>query len=133
MQQRRVAVKRVGPRRRTLSGLSGLGLILIGIGAVSLLVSFSVLPHWVLGWWPLVLVGVGLFGLLRRPGWVVELDLLLPGFAGAADRPRRWFSAALVISGLFLLLFTTHLVDERLIGPIVIIALGAALLWRRSR
>lgn len=129
----RVVVKRVGPRRRALRGLSGLGLLLIVVGILALLVAFSVLPRWVAGWWPVVIIAVGAFGLLRRPGWVVELDLLLPGFAGAADRPRRWFSLALVVFGLFLLPFTTHLVDERLVGPIVIIALGLALLWRRSR
>lgn len=123
-------VKRVGPRRR---GLSGLGVVFVLLGALALLFWFSVIPHWVLGLWPLILVLLGLLVISRRPGWILELDLLLPGFAGAADRPRRRLGSALAATGLLLLPFTLHLLDDRLIGPIVIILIGAALVWRRAR
>lgn len=123
-------VKRVGPRRR---GLSGLGIALVLVGALALLIWFSVVPHWVLGLWPSILVLLGLLAIGRRPGWVTELDLLLPGFAGAADRPRRRLGIALIATGLLLLPFTLHLLDDRLAGPVVIILIGAVLLWRRAR
>ncbi|HEV2035049.1 MAG TPA: DUF5668 domain-containing protein [Candidatus Dormibacteraeota bacterium] len=127
-------------RRR---GVSGLGLLLVLVGTVILLVSFSKLPRSVDELWPLILVGVGLVGLLRRPGWIEELDLAVPGAGEAVpgarrahaerSRPRRGFSLFLIGSGLFLLLLTAHVVDQRLIGPGLLIALGLLLLWRRSR
>jgi hypothetical protein len=130
-------------RRR---GVSGLGLMLVLVGAVILAVSFSILPRDVYELWPLILVGVGVMGLFRRPGWLEELDFAMPGAAEVLHRPRRGFSWFLVGSGLILLLLTTHLVDQRLIGPGILIALGLLLLraksagrmgptdrWRRSR
>jgi Domain of unknown function (DUF5668) len=117
-------------RRR---GVSGLGILLVLVGTVILLVSFSKLPRSVYELWPLILVGVGLVGLVRRPGWIQELDLAVPGAGEAVRRPRRGFSLFLIGSGLFLLLLTTHVVDQRLIGPGFLIALGLLLLWRRSR
>ena len=83
--------------------------------------------------WPLLVVALGLLGLVRRPAFVVELEALVPGLASAADRQRRRFSLAVVILGLVMLVFTSRLVDDRVAGPAVIIALGLALLWRRYR
>lgn len=125
-------VRRVkGHSRR---GLSGLGLVMVIAGLLGLAVAYAVLPPAVYRLWPLLLVAVGVFGLLRRPGWVTELDFRLgPEFGRAADRPRRIFSLALIVAGLFFLLLTLHLVDERIVGPVVLIALGLVLLWRRSR
>jgi len=123
-------VRRVRGKGRR--GLSGLGLLMVVTGLIALAVTYSVLPPTVYRLWPLILVGVGLFGLLRRPGWVQELDVHLgPEFGRAADRPRRIFSWALIATGLVLLLFTLHLVDERAVGPVVLIGLGLLLLWRR--
>jgi hypothetical protein len=124
------SARRVGPRRR---GLSSFGLILIVFGLIGLLVTYSFLPGWVPRFWPVLIVAVGLLGLFRRPAFVTELDALIPGLAGTADRTRRRFSLALVGAGLLLLVFTSHLVDERIAGPAVIIAVGVALLWRRYR
>jgi LiaF transmembrane domain len=121
---------RVGAGRR---GVSGLGLLMVIIGLVALAVAYSLLPASVYRLWPLVLVAVGVFGLLRRPGWVQELDFHAPELSRAADRPRRRFSAGLVIVGLVCLVFTLGLVDERIVGPLVLIGLGVLLLWRRSR
>ena len=128
-QFRPLAARRVGPRRR---GVSTLGLVLIGIGLVVLLVAF-VLPGWVPRLWPLLIVAIGVLGLVRRPAIVTELDTLIPGVAGTADRTRRRFSLGVIALGLVLLVFTSHLVDERIAGPAVLIALGLALLWRRYR
>ena len=120
-----------GDRRR---GLSGLGIGLVVVGLVALAVAYSVVPESVYRWWPLLLVAVGVFGLVRRPGWVRELDLQLgPDFGRLADRPRRIFSWALISLGLIFLAFTLRLVDPRLAGPAVLILLGLLLLWRRSR
>jgi hypothetical protein len=125
-------VRRVKGKGRR--GLSGVGLLMVVIGLLALAVTYSVLPAWVYRLWPLVLVGLGLFGLLRRPGWVNELDFQLgPEFGRAADRPRRIFSWALIVTGLVSLLFSLRLVDERIVGPVVLIGLGVLLLWRRSR
>jgi hypothetical protein len=129
-QFRPLSARRVGPRRR---GVSTFGLILIVLGLVGLLVTYSFLPGWVPRFWPLLIVAIGLLGLFRRPAFVTELDALIPGVAGTADRTRRRFSLAVVGVGLLLLVFTSHLVDERIAGPAVIIALGVALLWRRYR
>jgi hypothetical protein len=129
-QFRPLSARRAGPRRR---GLSTFGLILIILGLIGLLVSYSFLPGWVPRFWPLLIVVIGLLGLFRRPAFVTELDALIPGVAGTADRTRRRFSLAVVAVGLLLLVFTSHLVDERIAGPAVIIALGVALLWRRYR
>jgi len=120
-----------GTRRR---GISGLGLLLVVLGLLALLVAYSALPSWVFRAWPLVLVGVGGFGALRRPGWVEELDVRYgPQLAQGLDRPRRLFSLVLIGAGLLFLPFTTGLVDARLIGPAVLIALGLLLVWRRAR
>jgi len=120
-----------GVRRR---GLSGLGIVLVLIGLLALAVTYSVVPPIVPRLWPLILVAVGLFGLLRRPGWVSELDFQLGSeFGRFADRQRRIFSWALVVLGLICLVFTLQLVDERVLGPAVLIVLGLLLLWRRSR
>jgi hypothetical protein len=120
-------------RSRGRRGVSGLGILLLVIGAVALLVSFSVLPSTFYQLWPVILVAVGVVGLLRRPGWIEELDIAAPGVGEAVRRPRRGFSWFLTGSGLLLLLFTTHAVDERVIGPGILIALGALLIWRRWR
>jgi len=115
-------------------GISGLGLLLVAVGALVLLVTFSAVPAAVLRLWPLLLVAVGLFGLLRRPGWVRELDLWAgPEATRALDRPRRLFSVLLVVLGATCLLFTFNLVDGRVIGPGLLIGIGFLLLWRRAR
>lgn len=120
-----------GARRR---GLSGLGLVLVLLGLLALAVAYSALPAWVLHFWPLVIVGVGILGMLRRPGWVDELDLLYgPALARGVDRPRRLLSLAVAVAGGVVLLFTTGLVDARVIGPGVLVALGLLLVWRRAR
>jgi MYXO-CTERM domain-containing protein len=119
---------------RTRRGLSGLGLLMVIVGLVALAVTYSVLPATVWRLWPLVLVAVGVFGLVRRPGWVAELDWHLGAdFGRAADRPRRIFSLSLIVAGLIALLFSLRLVDERIVGPVVLIGLGLLLMWRRSR
>src|SRR3984893_13622434 len=124
-QFRPLSARRGRPRRR---GVSTFGLILIVLGLVGLLVTSSFLPFWVPRFWPLLIVAIGLLGLFRRPAFVTELDALIPGVAGTADRTRRRFSLPTVGLGLVLLVFTSHLVDERLAGPAVIIGLGVALL-----
>jgi hypothetical protein len=118
-----------GRRRR----ISGLGVALIVIGLVVLLVTYSRLPSWVYGLWPLILVGLGIFGLISRPGWVSELDYAVPGAWESFDRPRRTVSLALIVTGLIILPFSLHLVDDRTIGPVILILLGVLLLWRRTR
>ncbi len=123
-------MKRVGSRRRTVSGL---GIILVLIGLLVLAVNFSLLPRFVYELWPLIIVAIGVFGLVRRPGWIDEIDVLVPGVGEAVSRPRRRGSLVLIGAGLVLLLFSLHLVDERVIGPTLLIGLGALLLWRRTR
>jgi Domain of unknown function (DUF5668) len=120
-------------RLRGRRGVSGLGILLLIVGGVALLVSFSLLPASVYELWPVILIAVGAIGLLRPPGWIQELDLAVPGVADVTRRPRRGFSWFLIGLGLLLLLITTHAVDERLVGPIILIALGLLLVWRRSR
>ena len=123
----------VAGRIRSRRGVSGIGILLVVIGAVALLVSFSVLPATVYELWPVILIAVGVVGLLRRPGWIEEMDLAMPGAGDVARRPRRGFSWFLIGAGLLVLLLTTHLVDQRLIGPVILIGLGVLLLWRRWR
>jgi Domain of unknown function (DUF5668) len=120
-------------RVRGRRGVSGLGILLVVVGAIALLVSFSLLPATVYELWPVIIIGVGAIGLLRPPGWIQELDLAVPGVADVTRRPRRGFSWFLIGLGLLLLLITTRAVDERLIGPIILIALGLLLVWRRWR
>ena len=122
-----------GPRSAPRRGLSGLGLLMVLVGLLALAVTYSVLPPAVYRLWPVVLVAVGLFGLVRRPGWVQELDFYIPELGRAADRPRRVFSLVLIVAGLVFLAFSLGLVDERAAGPVVLIGLGLLLLWRRSR
>ena len=127
---RPATIKRVGGRRRAVSGL---GLILIAVGAIVLLLEFVHLPFPVARLWPVLVIAIGVFGLLRRPGWIEELDVALPGAAASTDRHRRRFSLVLIGLGLVLLVFSLHLVDERITGPLVLVVLGVLLLWRRSR
>src|SRR4030081_2705738 len=98
-QFRPLSARRVGPRRR---GVSTLGLILIVLGLVGLLVTYSFLPGWVPRFWALIIVAIGLLALFRRPAFVTELDALIPGSAGAADRTRRRFSLVVVGIGFLL-------------------------------
>jgi hypothetical protein len=115
-------------------GISGLGLVLVIVGLLALAIAYSRIPPDAFRWWPAVLIAVGLFGAVRRPGWVEELDLLYgQQVARAADRPRRIFSVGLVGLGCVCLLFTTGLLDARLVGPGILIALGLLLVWRRLR
>jgi hypothetical protein len=125
---RPLAARRVGSRR----GLSTVGIVFVLVGLVLLLAAYA-LPGSVARFWPLIIVALGLLGLFRRPSFINELDLLVPGLATAADRSRRRFSLAVVIVGLIILVFTSRLVDERIAGPALLIALGVALLWRRYR
>ena len=127
---RPAAMKRVGGRRRPVSGL---GLILVAIGAVVLLLNFVNLPFPIQRLWPVLIIAIGVVGLLRRPGWIEELDVALPGAAASSDRHRRRFSLLLIAVGGVLLVFSLHLVDERIVGPLVLVVLGVLLLWRRSR
>jgi hypothetical protein len=127
---------RVGRRARSLRrrGISGLGLLLVIAGLLVLAVTYSSLAGRIVQFWPLALIGVGVFGVLRRPGWVDELDVLYgPQVSRSLDRPRRVFSLVLIGLGGVFLLFTTGLVDTRVIGPGLLIALGLLLVWRRAR
>ena len=127
----RMARRARGTKRR---GLSGLGLLLVVAGLLALAITYSALPAWILGWWPTVLIAVGIFGVLRRPGWVDELDLLYGAeVSRGVDRPRRIFSLVLIAVGCLFLPFTTGLVPTRVIGPAILIALGVLLVWRRAR
>ena len=118
-------------RRR---GVSGLGLVLVILGLLALAVAYSRVPPEVFRWWPAILIAVGLFGVFRRPGWVDELDVLYgQQVARTLDRPRRLFSVALIGLGCACLVFTTGLLDTRVVGPGILIALGLLLLWRRLR
>ena len=120
-----------GDQRR---GLSGLGILLVLVGLVVLAVNFSKLLALVYSLWPLILVGVGVFGIVRRPGWVRELDLWGgPDVSRFFLRPQRMFSLFLIVVGLVALLFTLQVVDNRVLGPGLLIVLGLLLLWRRSR
>lgn len=120
-----------GGRRR---GLSGLGILLVAVGLLALAVTYSALGEWIGRLWPLALVAVGVFGLMRRPGWVDEMDLAYgPQPARVPDRPRRTFGLALVGLGLVCLLFTLRVVDTRLVGPGLLVGLGLLLIWRRAR
>lgn len=128
-------MRQVGPGRRLeRRGLSGLGLILVVLGLVVLAVNFARLPPLVYALWPLILIAVGVFGLVRRPGWVRELDLWAgPQVSRFFIRPQRIFSLLLIVVGLLALPFSLHLLDGRLIGPGLLILLGVFLLYRRSR
>ena len=46
---------------------------------------------------------------------------------------RRLFSLLLLALGCFCLPFTLGLLSTRLIGPVLLVALGLLLLWRRAR
>ena len=121
-------------RQHRRRGLSGLGLLLVVSGLLVLAVNYSRLPPRLFGLWPVAFVAVGVFGLLRRPGWVGELDLQFGGqVSRVLDRPRRLFSLLLLAFGCFCLPFTMGLLSTRLIGPILLVALGLLLLWRRAR
>lgn len=126
------SVRRVPADNRR--GMSGLGLLLVVCGLLLAALTFAGLAHEAAGLWPLCFVLVGLFGMLRRPGWIQELDWRAGGQASRLlDRSRRLFSLALLLFGLFCLPFTLHWVDARLIGPALLIALGLGLVWRRTR
>lgn len=125
-----MSARRVKGRGRR--GLSGLGLVTVIAGLLGVAIAYTQPRIYHL--WPLVMVAVGVFGLLRRPGWVTELDFHLgPEFGRAADRPRRVFSLGLIVAGLIFLVLSLHLVDERWVGPAVLVLLGLLLLWRRAR
>ncbi|MGH7861117.1 MAG: LiaF transmembrane domain-containing protein [Candidatus Dormibacteraceae bacterium] len=118
-------------RRR---GVSGLGLLLVVIGLFGTAVAYSALPAFLFRLWPVILIAVGVFGLLRRPGWVQELDLHLgPEISRTVERPRRIFSWFIFLVGVVCLLFSLQVIDGRVIGPALLVALGVLLVWRRAR
>jgi hypothetical protein len=57
---------RATSRTRGRRGVSGLGILLVVIGALVLLVSFSILPSTVYELWPVILIALGLLLLYRR-------------------------------------------------------------------
>ncbi len=115
-------------------GMSGLGLLLVLAGLLVAALALSGRGGGVLRFWPALFVLVGGFGLIRRPGWVQELDWRTGGHSQRLlDRSRQLFSLALLLFGIFCLPFTLHLLDARLIGPALLIALGLLLVWRRTR
>lgn len=123
-------LKAARSRRRAISGI---GILLVMVGLVVLAVTYAIVPASIYRLWPLILIAVGIVGILRRPGWLQELDIAAPGVGAAAARPRRYFSWFLVVAGVVLLLFNLRLVDERVIGPAILIGLGLLFLWRRAR
>jgi hypothetical protein len=123
-------LKAARARRRAISGI---GILLVLFGLVVLAVTYAIVPATIYRLWPVILIVVGVVGLLRRPGWLQELDIAVPGVGAAAARPRRYFSWFLIGLGLVLLLFSLRLVDERVIGPGILIGLGLLFLWRRAR
>ena len=130
-QFRPLSARRAGPRRR---GVSTFGLVLIVLGLIGLLVTYSFLPGWVPRFWPLLIVPIGLLGLFRRPAFVHQARRPGPRRRRGPRTGRGAASVSPVVGiGLLLLVFTSHLVDERIASPAVIIALGVALLWRRYR
>jgi len=121
------------PRSRR-RGVSGLGLLLVLVGLLGVAIAYSAIPPALFRLWPLILVAVGVFGLLRRPGWVQELDLHAgPELTRSIDRPRRLFSWLLLLLGLVCLLFSLGLVSAQALGPGLLVTLGLVLLWRRAR
>jgi hypothetical protein len=110
-----------------------LGVALIVIGLIVLAVTYSILPPWIYRLWPLILVAIGVFGLVSKPGWLDELDHAVPGLRGYVNRPRRIVSLVLIAAGLIMLAFSFHVVDERVTGPLILITLGLLLIWRRQR
>ena len=133
---RATVIQPPGGRARGSAGrrVSGLGVVLILAGIAAVAAANSVVPASVFRFWPLLLVAVGVFGLMRKPGWVQELDFYAgPQVARVAGAPRRIFSWFLVVLGGVLLLLTLRITSERVLAPALLIVLGAALIWRRAR
>ena len=87
----------------------------------------------ILAWWPLLLVVAGVLVLASRPTWLRQLDANVPGVGTAIRRPQRVFAVALMALGVLLLPFTLHLIDERVLGALLLVASGVLLIWRRAR
>lgn len=99
-------------RRGALIG----GIVLIVLGALFLLDNLSLIPGGITDWWPILVVGAGLWLLAqairrRRSGGLVGGTLLV-GLGG------------------YLLANNLGLVGEGLFLPVLLIALGAGLLLR---
>jgi Domain of unknown function (DUF5668) len=92
------------------------GIVLVLLGLVFLLNNFNVVPGGVLDWWPVLVLGAGVWllgqGLTRRRG-----GGLVSG-------------TVLLALGTFWLLSNFGRVDDQLFVPILLIAIGVGLLLR---
>jgi hypothetical protein len=92
------------------------GVLLIVMGAAFLLQEFNLIPEGFLQWWPILVVGAGLWLLAR----------------GFAERRGGALIGGTLVStmGVFWLLQNLGRVPERIFLPVILIALGAGLLLR---
>ena len=92
------------------------GTLLVLLGLVLLLNNFHLVPANLLPWWPALVLGAGLIlfgrGLVERQGGALIAGTVLASLGG------------------FWLLDGLGRVDDRLFAPILLIALGAGLLFR---
>jgi hypothetical protein len=124
-----------GGRRRRQPSLIGSALVVTGLLVLLawLVPGAARYLGFLLALWPLLLVALGLLVLLRRAGWIRELELNAPNVASAINWPRRLLAAFLVALGTLLLPFTLHILDERVLGAALLIGFGVLLIWRRAR
>ena len=92
------------------------GILLVVLGVVFLLNNFHFVPANLLQWWPLLVVGAGLFllgrGLMEHQGSALIAGTVLAALGG------------------FWLLDNLGRLDQRLFMPVLLIALGVGLLLR---
>ena len=92
------------------------GVVLILLGGAFLLQNFNLIPPDLMQWWPVLVIGAGAWllarGVTERRGGALIGGTLVAAMGG------------------FWLLENLGRVDERIFGPVILIALGAGLLLR---
>ncbi len=95
------------------------GVLLVLLGLAFLLNNFNVIPGGVMNWWPLLVIGAGLW-------------LLVPAVTGRTGGGIMG-GVILLALGAFWLLDNFGRVDNRLFVPILLIAIGVGMLLRPHR
>ena len=111
-----------------------MGLLLVVAGVGLALVSYGLAPPSLARYWPTLLVVWGVIELVSgqsKTGRVLEH--MAPGMPKLVTRPHHLSGVLLILVGMVLQLVMLNLIDSRIVVPVILVLLGAVIVWRYLR